>query len=50
MGAQLAGGIQRQKKWLGTLDENFVQVPFPDGFKNTDIRFELFLVHLLKEA
>ena len=50
MGAQLAGGIQRQKKWLGTLDENFVQVPFPDGFKNTDIRFELFLETLAERG
>jgi 4-aminobutyrate aminotransferase/(S)-3-amino-2-methylpropionate transaminase len=44
MGAQLAGGIQRQKKWMGkTADRSFVQVPFPDGFKNEDTSFGLFL-------
>jgi 4-aminobutyrate aminotransferase-like enzyme len=43
MGAQLAGGSARQKVWLGKSDDSFVQVPFPDGYKNPDIRFELFL-------
>jgi 4-aminobutyrate aminotransferase/(S)-3-amino-2-methylpropionate transaminase len=43
MGAQLAGGMAGQKKWLGPLDASFVQVPFPDGYKNPDTRFELFL-------
>ncbi len=43
MGAQLAGGNDRQKRWLGKLDDSFVQVPFPDGYKNQDTRFELFL-------
>jgi 4-aminobutyrate aminotransferase-like enzyme len=43
LGAQLAGGIPRLKKWIGNLDPSFVQVPFPDGYKNEDSRFELFL-------
>jgi 4-aminobutyrate aminotransferase-like enzyme len=43
MGAQLAGGNPHQKEWLGRSDDSFVQVPFPDGFKNEDTRFELFL-------
>jgi 4-aminobutyrate aminotransferase-like enzyme len=43
MGAQLAGGIPALKTWIGDLDPTFVQVPFPDGFRNTDTRFELFL-------
>jgi 4-aminobutyrate aminotransferase-like enzyme len=43
MGAQLAGGNPAQKKWLGKTDDSFIQVPFPDGFKNPDTRFELFL-------
>jgi 4-aminobutyrate aminotransferase/(S)-3-amino-2-methylpropionate transaminase len=42
MGAQLAGGSPAGKKWMGRLDESFVQVPFPDGYKNPDTRFELF--------
>ncbi len=43
MGAQLAGGGEAQKKWIGDLDPTFVQVPFPDGYKNPDTRFDLFL-------
>lgn len=43
MGAQLAGGMPRLKKWIGMLDQSFVQVPFPDGYKNEDVSFELFL-------
>jgi 4-aminobutyrate aminotransferase/(S)-3-amino-2-methylpropionate transaminase len=42
MGAQLAGGNPAQKKWLGRLDDSFVQVPFPDGYANPDLRFDLF--------
>ena len=43
MGAQLAGGMPRLKKWMGDSDRSFVQVPFPDGFKNVDVSFDLFL-------
>ena len=43
MGSQLAGGMQRQKKWMGTPDPTFVQVPFPDGYKNENTSFDLFL-------
>ncbi len=43
MGAQLAGGLDGQKAWLGTPDPAFVQVPFPDGYKNTNTTFDLFL-------
>lgn len=43
LGAQLAGGNPRQKAWIGGEHSDFVQVPFPDGFKNPDTRFELFL-------
>jgi 4-aminobutyrate aminotransferase/(S)-3-amino-2-methylpropionate transaminase len=42
MGAQLAGGNSSQKTWLGPLDDSFVQVPFPDGYANQDLRFDLF--------
>jgi 4-aminobutyrate aminotransferase/(S)-3-amino-2-methylpropionate transaminase len=48
MGAQLAGGMAKLKKWIGELDSSFVQVPFPDGYKNTDVSFDLFL-RTLKE-
>ncbi len=50
MGAQLAGGNPGQKKWLGRLDDSFVQVPFPDGYKNPDTRFELFLETLERKG
>jgi 4-aminobutyrate aminotransferase/(S)-3-amino-2-methylpropionate transaminase len=43
MGAQLAGGMQKQKGWMGELDPTFVQAPFPDGYKNQDTSFDLFL-------
>ena len=51
MGAQLAGGLPGQKAWLGPeLDPNFVQVPFPDGYKNPDTSFDLFLDSLAEQG
>ncbi|OGV51895.1 MAG: hypothetical protein A2X49_01835 [Lentisphaerae bacterium GWF2_52_8] len=35
--------MARLKKWIGGLDSSFVQVPFPDGYKNEDVSFDLFL-------
>jgi 4-aminobutyrate aminotransferase / (S)-3-amino-2-methylpropionate transaminase / 5-aminovalerate transaminase len=49
MGAQLAGGMDRQKKWIGDAVPSFVQVPFPDGFKNADTSFDLFLKTLAEK-
>ena len=46
MGAQLAGGNEKLKTWMVDRDRTFVQVPFPDGFKNTDTSFDLFLKSL----
>lgn len=43
MGSQLAGGMSKQKDWLGDDGKSFAQVPFPDGYKNEDTSFELFL-------
>ena len=42
LGAQQAGGIPALKEWIGNLDPGFVQIPFPDGFRTTDISFEGF--------
>jgi len=42
MGAQLAGGAPALKAWLGNDDPCFVQVPFPDGFRQKDTSFEVF--------
>ena len=43
MGAQLAGGMDKQKKWIVDEGRTFIQVPFPDGYKNQDVSFDLFL-------
>lgn len=43
MGAQLAGGMERLKTWMIDRDPTFAQVPFPDGYKNEDTSFDLFL-------
>jgi 4-aminobutyrate aminotransferase-like enzyme len=50
MGAQLAGGMPKAKKWLGTCCAQFVQVPFPDGYKNPDVSFDLFLRSLAERG
>jgi 4-aminobutyrate aminotransferase-like enzyme len=50
MGAQMAGGIPSLKEWIVNLDPNMVQVPFPDGFRCPDTRFELFLESLAKQG
>ena len=48
LGAQLAGGIPALKRWIVDEGRTFVHVPFPDGYKNEDISFELFLKTLKK--
>jgi len=50
LGAQLAGGMPKQKEWIVRTDVGFVQVPFPDGYKNEDVRFELFEESLQKQG
>lgn len=42
LGSQQAGGIPALKDWIVNLDAGFVQVPFPDGYRVTDISFEGF--------
>jgi len=39
----LAGGMEKQKKWIVDEGRSFVQVPFPDGFRQRDISFDIFL-------
>jgi 4-aminobutyrate aminotransferase/diaminobutyrate-pyruvate transaminase/4-aminobutyrate aminotransferase/(S)-3-amino-2-methylpropionate transaminase len=43
LGAQMAGGIPALKDWIVNFDKDFVQVPFPDGFRCPDTSFEGFL-------
>lgn len=50
MGSQLAGGNPRLKKWLGGDNSFFAQVPFPDGYKNPDTSFDLFLKTLKEKG
>ncbi|OLE86940.1 MAG: aspartate aminotransferase family protein [Acidobacteria bacterium 13_1_20CM_2_60_10] len=50
MGAQLAGGGEGQKEWMVDRDRTFVQVPFPDGYKNEDTSFDLFLKSLSEKG
>lgn len=48
MGAQMAGGWPGQKEWIVNLDPAMVQVPFPDGFRQSDTGFEVFLKSIEK--
>ena len=50
MGAQLAGGSEKQKEWMVDRDRTFVQVPFPDGYKNENVSFDLFLETLAEKG
>ena len=50
MGAQLAGGSAALKDWLGEADPNFVQVPYPDGFRQEDTSFAVFEASLAKQG
>src|SRR5579884_4461210 len=43
LGAQQAGGIDSLKDWIVNLDAGFVQLPFPDGYRTTDVSFDSFL-------
>jgi len=46
LGSQLAGGMEKLKNWISDRSGDFIQVPFPDGYKNEDISFDLFLKSL----
>lgn len=50
MGAQLAGGNEKLKEWMVDRDRTFVQIPFPDGYKNEDTSFSLFLSRLAAQG
>ena len=43
LGAQLAGGMPKLKTWILDKGKTFIQVPFPDGYKNENTSFDLFL-------
>jgi 4-aminobutyrate aminotransferase-like enzyme len=43
LGAQQAGGMAAQKTWIVNEDPAILNAPFPDGYWQTDTRFETFL-------
>jgi 4-aminobutyrate aminotransferase-like enzyme len=43
LGAQQAGGLTPQKSWIVNLDPAILNAPFPDGYWQTDTRFESFV-------
>ncbi len=49
-GAQLAGGAPALKKWIGDDNYGFVQVPFPDGFRQKDVSFDVFTRSLERQG
>ena len=50
LGAQLAGGSAKQKTWIVDEGKTFIQIPFPDGYKNENVSFELFLSTLAEKG
>jgi len=46
LGSQLAGGNAKLKTWIVDEGKTFIQVPFPDGYKNENTSFDLFLTTL----
>ncbi|MAE61843.1 MAG: aspartate aminotransferase family protein [Planctomycetaceae bacterium] len=50
MGAQMAGGAPALKEWIVNLDPAMVQVPFPDGFRQKDVSFDVFLRSLEEQG
>lgn len=50
MGSQLAGGSAGLKSWLGGNSPEFVQVPYPDGFRCADTSFAVFEQSLARQG
>ena len=50
MAAQLAGGSPALKSWIGDVDSRFVQVPYPDGFRQKDTSFDVFTASLASQG
>jgi 4-aminobutyrate aminotransferase/diaminobutyrate-pyruvate transaminase/4-aminobutyrate aminotransferase/(S)-3-amino-2-methylpropionate transaminase len=48
LGAQLAGGSPGLKSWVAGAHPEFLQVPFPDGFRTPATSFDLFERSLAK--
>lgn len=48
MGSQQMGGMAGGKAWIKNYDPEIVHIPFPDGFRNTNVSFKLFEETLAK--
>ena len=49
LGAQMAGGIPGLKEWIINTDPAMINAPFPDGFRQKDTRFQVFLDTLAQQ-
>jgi 4-aminobutyrate aminotransferase / (S)-3-amino-2-methylpropionate transaminase / 5-aminovalerate transaminase len=49
LGAQMIGGSPSLKEWIVHHDPEIINVPFPDGYYNEEISFDLFLSTLKKK-
>ena len=50
LGAQMAGGVPTLKEWIVNHDPAIIQVPFPDGFRQADTSFDVFLSALAEQG
>jgi 4-aminobutyrate aminotransferase-like enzyme len=50
MGSQLAGGSPALKSWVGQDNPDFVQIPYPDGFRCPDTSFDVFIDTLARKG
>ena len=50
LGSQQAGGMAGQKSWIVNEDAAILNLPFPDGYWQTDTSFETFLVALAAKS
>jgi len=50
LGSQQAGGIPALKEWIVNYDPGFVQLPFPDGYRQKDTSFDGFEQGLREEG
>ncbi len=46
LGSQQAGGMSGQKSWIVNEDPAIITAPFPDGYWQTDVSFEHFLMSI----
>ena len=50
LGSQQTGGMAAQKSWIVNEDPAILNAPFPDGYWQTDISFDVFLAALAQRG